>query len=263
MIARLRAVVADPSVRWLALARVLSLLAAPLTLYLLVTRQPVSARGFYLIAINIVTLAQLFETGMGTMVVQFATHVRPSERGTLRAAAEQWFRRAATVVLALGATAGTLVMIRGAESASVNFFVPWAVVLATTAAYVGIVPLIGLREGGGDVEGVQRMRAAQAVLMAAAMVGGLWRGSNIGAAALAGVAQLVAAAWYLVKARRCSPEASCSWRCRPCWPGSGRSRTRSSRCRWWSDAARWRRPVSVAPRSAGRRAPRPPMPSSA
>ena len=61
MIARLRAVVADPSVRWLALARVLSLLAAPLTLYLLVTRQPVSARGFYLIAINIVTLAQLFE----------------------------------------------------------------------------------------------------------------------------------------------------------------------------------------------------------
>ena len=205
MIARLRAVVADPSVRWLALARVLSLLAAPVTLYLLVTRQPVTARGFYLIAINVVTLAQLFETGMGTMVVQFTTHVRPSERGTLRGAADQWFRRAATVLLALGATAGTLVMIRGAESASMNVLLPWAVVLATTAAYVAMVPLVCLREGGGDVEGVQRMRAVQAVVMAAAMVGGLWRGANIGAAALAGAAQLVAAAWYLLKVRRHLP----------------------------------------------------------
>lgn len=205
MIARLRAVVADPSVRWLAAARVLSLLAAPLTLYLLVTRQPVSARGFYLIAINVVTLAQLFETGMGTMVVQFATHVRPSERGTLRAAADQWFRRAATVILALGATAGTLIMIRGAESASVDFLAPWAVVLVTTAAYVALVPLVCLREGGGDVEGVQRMRAVQAVLMAAAMVGGLWRGGNIGAAALAGVAQLAAVVWYLARGQRHVP----------------------------------------------------------
>jgi hypothetical protein len=205
MIARLRAVVADPSVRWLAAARVLSLLAAPLTLYLLVTRQPVSARGFYLIAINVVTLAQLFETGMGTMVVQFATHVRPSERGTLRAAADQWFRRAATVILALGATAGTIIMIRGAESASVNFLAPWAVVLVTTATYVALVPLVCLRESGGDVEGVQRMRAVQAVLMAAAMVGGLWRGGNIGAAALAGVAQLAAVVWYLARGRRHVP----------------------------------------------------------
>ena len=55
-IARVRSLLADPAVRWLAGARVISLLAAPIALYLLVTRQPLSARGFYFIAINVAAL---------------------------------------------------------------------------------------------------------------------------------------------------------------------------------------------------------------
>jgi hypothetical protein len=207
MIARLLSLVADPSVRWLAGARVISLLAAPLSLYLLVTRQPLSARGFYLIAINVVALGQVFETGMGTLVVQFATRVRPSERGTLRGAAERWFTRAAIVSFAIGGTVGTYVLAIGATSASVNFLVPWAVVLACTAIYIRLVPLICLREGGGAVEGVQRMRAAQAAMIAAGTLFGLWTGRGISAAAWAAVAQLTAAGAFLFSERRHLPDA--------------------------------------------------------
>jgi hypothetical protein len=213
MIGRLRQLLGDPSVRWLAGARVVSLLAAPLSLYLLVTRQPLSARGFYLIAINMVAFAQVFETGMGTMVVQFAARVRPSERGILRGAAEAWFMRAAIVALAVGATLGTWVLVRGASTAGVDFLYPWLVVLVFTAAYIRLVPLICLREGGGEVEAVQRMRAAQALLIAAATVLGLMAGTGIRAAAGAAVAQLFAAAFYLYRARGRLPEAD---------PGVGR-----------------------------------------
>lgn len=207
MIALLRRLLGDPSVRWLATARVIALGAAPLSLYLLVTRQPISARGFYLIAINVVALAQLFEIGMGTLVVQFATRVRPSERGALRGAAEQWYGRAAIVFLAVGATVGSYVFATGAGSASVDFLVPWAIVLAGTAAYIRLVPLICLREGGGDGERVQRMRAVQALAVAAATVGGLWTGRGIRAAAWAAVAQVAVGAAFLWRARRHLPVA--------------------------------------------------------
>ena len=202
MIERLRQWLGDPSVRWLAGARVIALLAAPLSLYFLITRQPLSARGFYLIAINVVTLGQLFETGMGTLVVQFATRVRPFERGILRAAAEQWFMRAAVTGFAIAGTAGTFAFARGSETATVNFLAPWAVVLVCTAIYVRLVPLICLREGGGDSDGVQRMRAIQAVAIAAATVTGLWTGRGIGAAAAAAVAQLGTVVVFLFLVRK-------------------------------------------------------------
>jgi hypothetical protein len=207
MIARLRALFADPSVRWLAAARIIPLLVAPLSLWLLVTRQPLSARGFYLIAINMVMMAQLFETGMGTMVVQFAARVRPSERGLLRGAAEQWFMRAALVVLAIGAGIGLFVFTDAARPTGIAFVVPWVVVIICTVAYVRLVPLVCLREGGGDADAVQRMRAIQAGAVALVMVAGLARGRGIATAAAAALAQLAALALYLWMERRRLPSA--------------------------------------------------------
>lgn len=206
MIAPLRRLLGDPSVRWLAGARIVALLAAPLSLYLLVTRQPLSARGFYLIAINVVALAQLFELGMGTLVVQFAARARPSEQGALRGAAEQWYQAAAIWFLAIGATVGSYVFATGAGSAQVDFLMPWAIVLACTAAYIRLVPLICLREGG-DGERVQRMRALQALAIAAATVLGLWTGRGIAAAAWAAVAQVTVGATFLWRVRRALPAA--------------------------------------------------------
>ncbi|MBM4193106.1 MAG: hypothetical protein FJ202_01830 [Gemmatimonadetes bacterium] len=198
---------ADPSVRWLAAARALSLIAAPLSLYFLVTRQPLSERGFYLIAINAVAFAQLFETGMGTLVVQFAARVRPSERGVLRAVADAWFRRAAIVVGALGLTLGTWVIWRGAMPGQLSATGPWLIVLACTAAYVALVPLVCLREGLGGSEAVQRMRAIQATAIAVVVIVGLMRARGIDAAAAAAVTQLAVAGIFVWRGRRAIPGA--------------------------------------------------------
>jgi len=202
VIARLARLFEDPSVRWLAVARLIPMMAAPLSLYLLLTRQSVSLRGFYLIAINVVMLAQLFETGMGTLVVQFAARARPVDRGIVRGAAEAWFARMAIVVFAIGATVGTAVLAAGASSMGIPFLLPWAIVLLCTAAYVWFVPAVCLLEGSGRVQAVQRVRAVQAVLVAAATLVGLWQGHGMRAAAAAAVAQLLPVVAYVWIARR-------------------------------------------------------------
>lgn len=201
----LRRLLDEPSVRWLVTARALALLAAPLSLYLLVTRQSLSARGFYLIAINIAALGQLFETGMGTLVVQLAARAGPAERGLLRRDAERWYSRAAIVFFALAGTAGSYVLGAGARSASVHVLVPWSVVVASTALYIRIVPLVCLREGGGDVEAVQRMRAVQALAVAVATILGLRFGRGMDAAAWASLAQLASAGWFVLRRRGALP----------------------------------------------------------
>lgn len=195
----------DRSVRWLAAARLIPLVVAPFSLYLLITRQSVSLRGFYLIAINVVMLAQLFETGMGTLIVQFAARARPVDRGLVRGAAEAWFTRMALGGLALGATLGTVILAQGAGTMNIPFLLPWVIVLSCTAAYVRLVPPVCLLEGSGHVDAVQRMRAVQATLVALATLGGLWHGRGIGAAAAAAVAQLVPALAFVWTARRHLP----------------------------------------------------------
>ncbi|MCC7194301.1 MAG: hypothetical protein IT356_01965 [Gemmatimonadaceae bacterium] len=206
----LRQALADRSVRWLAAARVVALAAAPVSLYLLVTRQPLSARGFYLIAINLVALAQLFETGVGTLVVQCAARAGPADLGYVRGAADEWFTRAAFFFLAIAGVVGSYVLATGASSATVAFLLPWGAVVALTTVYIRLVPLICLREGAGGVEAVQRMRAVQAAAVAAATMLGLRFGSGIAAAAWASVAQLGVAALFVVawRAELPSPTAS-------------------------------------------------------
>jgi hypothetical protein len=207
MIERIRQLFADPAVRWLAVARIIPIVAAPVALWFLITRQPLSTRGFYLIAINVVMFAQLFETGMGTLVVQFASRVRPSERGTLRGAASTWYGNAALLLVIAGATIGTYVFWQGASPGQLPVTRPWIIALACTAAYVWLAPLICLREGLGGGDAVQKMRAVQALLVAIVMIAGLMRGRGIDAAAAAAVAQLLVAGVFVWRERRALPKA--------------------------------------------------------
>ncbi|MDB4899237.1 MAG: hypothetical protein JWN53_1045, partial [Gemmatimonadetes bacterium] len=57
--------------------RLVPLLAAPVTLYLVATRRPAAEQGFYFVLINVQALAALIELGAGTIVVQFLSHESP------------------------------------------------------------------------------------------------------------------------------------------------------------------------------------------
>ena len=62
------------AVRLVFLSRLVPLIAAPLTLWLLATRRPTEEQGLYFIFINVQAVAQLAEIGIGTLLVQFISH---------------------------------------------------------------------------------------------------------------------------------------------------------------------------------------------
>src|SRR4051812_40776518 len=59
------------------LTRLVPLLAAPVTLYLVATRWPPDEQGYYFILVNVQALASLIELGAGSIVVQFVSHESP------------------------------------------------------------------------------------------------------------------------------------------------------------------------------------------
>lgn len=189
------------------------LVGAPVSLYLAATRLPASAQGYYFVGVNIVALAQLFEIGLGTIIVQFASHEWPRLRwgprggldgdpaardavNALLLAAIRWFGVAAIAVFLVAGAGGAFLYGSVLTSGVFAFTVMWCGYCALTAVYLLLVPFVCVAEGCGDLLAVQRMRGWQA----AAVLVGLWIGivteGPLLAAWLAAFAQLsVAAIW--------------------------------------------------------------------
>ena len=73
-----RALGVEPAVGAVLLTRLLPVLAAPATMWLVATRRPLAEQGFYVILQNVQALAQLAELGLGALVVQFVAHESPT-----------------------------------------------------------------------------------------------------------------------------------------------------------------------------------------
>jgi hypothetical protein len=158
--------------------RLVALIGAPVTLWLVATRRPLDEQGFYFIFWNVQALTQLMELGVGGMLVQFASHESPAlswdghgglagdsaARGRIHALLREsgrWYLGVAVALLAVGGLAGTwLLGVRG-RSIHPAPLLPWLVTIACTAAYLPLTPILCTIEGCGRLARVQRMRLAQ------------------------------------------------------------------------------------------------------
>ena len=213
---RLLALADDAGVRATAATRIVMLVGAPVSLYLAATRLPASAQGYYFVGVNIVALAQLFETGLGTIIVQFASHEWPRLRwgprgaldgdpvardavNALLLAAIRWFGVAALAVFLVAGVGGAVLYGSVLTSGVLAFTVMWCGYCALTAVYLLLVPFVCVAEGCGDLLAVQRMRGWQA----GGVLVGLWTGivtdGPLLAAWLAAFAQLTVAAIWLMR----------------------------------------------------------------
>ena len=193
------------------LTRLVPLLAAPATLYLVATRWPADEQGFYFILVNVQALAPLIELGAGSIVVQFVSHESPAlawgARGALMGDAGavsrvlslvregwRWYSGAAFVLL-LALPVG-LAAFGARARGDVGFGPAWTTVIVATAVYLPLVPLLCTIEGARRLLQVQRMRLVQTVVGRGALwLGLLTRGALFGVASMAVVWVLVAAAW--------------------------------------------------------------------
>jgi hypothetical protein len=198
--------------------RLIPLLAAPITLYLVATRRSPVEQGFYFVLVNVQALASLVELGVGTIVVQFISHESPSLRWRADGALEgdeQAVARALAVVregwrwygwlaalLVLAGAAGAFAFGRGSVEGGAPLAVAWAVVVLATAGYVPLVPLLCAIEGAHGLIRVQSVRLVQAGLgLAALWTGLLTIGALPAVAAFAVVWLLVPALWLGVAHR--------------------------------------------------------------
>jgi hypothetical protein len=157
------------------------LVAAPVTLWLVATRRPLAEQGLFFILWNIQALTQLMELGVGTLLVQFASHESPflrwGTRGRLEGdstarerlfvaldGARGWYGRVAIALGLAGALAGAWLIGTHTDGSSRTTLVPWLLTIGFTAAYLPLVPFLCVIEGCGGLLRVQRMRLAQAVI---------------------------------------------------------------------------------------------------
>ena len=188
--------------------RLVPLLAAPVTLYLIATRRSLVEQGFYFVLVNVQALASLVELGVGTIVVQFISHESPSlhwradgaldgEPAALARALAvvrqgwQWYGRLAAL-LTLAAPLGALAFADAATRGGVSLVGAWTTVVLATALYFPIVPLLCTLEGAHGLARVQSVRLVQVALA----IGALWIGLSTGGA-LRAVA-VYAIVWWIV-----------------------------------------------------------------
>jgi hypothetical protein len=210
---------AEPAVRATAASRVLALVGAPVTLFLAATRLPAREQGYFIVAVNIVALAQLFELGLGTIVVQFAGHEWPRLRwgrggglegdptarelvAALLLAAIRWYGVAALVVLALAGLGGAALFGPGGTLPWLDFAVLWCGAAALAALYLPLIPFVCVAEGCGDIVSVQWMRTLQIGALLAALWTGIVFFNALMAAWLAAAAQVVVAFTWLARRHR-------------------------------------------------------------
>ncbi len=170
----------DRAVVLVLLTRLVPLLAAPLTLWLVATRRPLSEQGPYFVFWNTQALTQLMELGIGGLIVQFASHESTglawAERGGLAgdpAAIERmrrlvrqgrrWYEIVALGLLVVAGVGGSWLFHSRSAGVHPSPLPPWVLTVLLTAAYLPLVPVLCAIEGCGGLLRVQRMRLAQMV----------------------------------------------------------------------------------------------------
>jgi uncharacterized membrane protein len=217
---RLRTLLTDAGVRATVASRAIALAGAPITLYLAATHLAPNDQGWYFVAINIVAFAQLCELGLGTIIVQFASHEWPRLRwgrgggldgdasardsiAALLVSALRWFGGGAIAVFLVAGVGGVLVFSSRMGAASFGSPILWCGFVSVTALYLLLIPFICVCEGCGDLVAVQRMRGWQAAANLLALWSGILLSGALTAAWLSATAQfLVAAAWLFMRHRR-------------------------------------------------------------
>jgi hypothetical protein len=195
----------DVAVFLVVATRLSLLVAAPVTLWIVATRRPLAEQGLFFIAWNFQAVTQLMELGVGTLIVQFASHESSflgwDSRGCLIGDAEsrlrirrviqdgrRWYGVIASALFVLASAGGAWVV--GLHQ--VGELAACIATAAFTALYLTLVPALCAIEGCNGLIRVQRMRLAQAWISIAV----LWA-TIIGFGSLWGVAAF-SAAWFTV-----------------------------------------------------------------
>jgi hypothetical protein len=171
----------DRAVLYVLISRGFSLIALPLTLYLIVNYFSLAEQGFYYTFANILSISVFVELGLGLVLTQFASHefahLAWKEDGSLYGEENSSHRLISLIrkslriygiisvlLLIILLPLGLFFFSSGVNSRSVNFSLPWILLVLFSVINLGTYPLLTIIEGCGKVAEVQRLRLSQSII---------------------------------------------------------------------------------------------------
>lgn len=218
-------------------ARLWSLFAGPVGIFLIAHRLSPTEQGFYYAFSGVLGMRVFLELGLSYVVLQFASHEMAglqwtNERVTGEAAryarladlfrkSLRWYSLAALLVVALVLPSGMWFLGRRGESAShVTWMGPWAALVTVAAFMMSLVPVTAIIEGCGRVHEVTRVRLWEGVAMRVSLWIALLSGCGLFALAISNAAAVAVTLTWLATTKRgfiaellgVKEESTLSWR---------------------------------------------------
>jgi O-antigen/teichoic acid export membrane protein len=169
----------DRAVLFGIVTRIWSLVASPLTAILIATKFTAQLQGYYYTFASLVALQVFVELGLGTVIVQFASHewskLSLDENGriigdnaalsrltSLAGIAAKWYLTGAAIA-ALGLAIGGYLFFEKSSQNNISWIAPWLTLSFLTAVTICLVPVWSLLEGCNQVSNVYTCRFIQSV----------------------------------------------------------------------------------------------------
>jgi hypothetical protein len=171
----------DKAVFFTASGRVWSLLAGPVSLFLVATRLSKEEQGFYYTIGSLLAMRLLFELGLMQLITQFAAHemadlhldpdggisgndINLRRLGNLLRRAVFWFSAAAGLLVLIVTPVGVYWLSSPQNSEHINWVWPWVLSVFVTGLSLAVTPVLACLNGIGFISEVARFAAIQSMV---------------------------------------------------------------------------------------------------
>lgn len=195
------------------LAKIWGVTAGPVTAVLIITKFTPEYQGYYYTFASLLSLQVFVELGLGTVIVQFASHewskLKIDDSGfivgdkqalsrlvSLADITFKWYLIGG-VVIASGLGLGGYIFFAHLQNHSVNWVWPWLSLCIFTGIGVCIMPALALLEGCNQVAAVYTYRFLQGIVASLSIWVAIFLGANLWAATISAAAIILCSLLFL------------------------------------------------------------------
>ena len=209
----LRRAEVDKAVIFAGLTRIWNFFGAPVSAIIIAIRFTPELQGYYYTFVNILALQVFVELGLGTVIVQFASHewsqLRLDEHGqivgdnnslsrliSIANITTRWYVVGGAVVVLCLSTGG-YVFFTGSPGSSVNWVAPWFLLCLLSGISICLVPIWSLLEGCNQVSRLYTYRFIQRALSSISVWIAILLGAKLWTASVSSIMVLIVAGVFL------------------------------------------------------------------
>ena len=195
------------------LARIWGVVAGPVSAILIAAYFTPQIQGYYYTFASILAIQVFVELGLGTVIVQFASHewakLSLDESGhivgnqdslsrliSIANIVAKWYL-VGGIIVTIGAGAGGYMFFSNSPSYDINWLLPWCLLCFVTGMTVWLVPIWSLLEGCNQVTRLYEFRFYQGLFTTIATWLAILSGAELWTAAISTIVSLICSGFFL------------------------------------------------------------------